>query len=227
MAEKPQIEDEDEDEDESTFSQAGPVLTDNALTSFRMFTQRLDGEEPEEETEDEDDWETDEDEEDESEARDVPDAEYMAVNLRARGITYEDLVKNILFVEHSSWGQYYQDYDRRSGEIFGQIRAISSRYKRERDVPAIAPLAPQVEVHQAEVPNPVTNPVAILEVEPRIMYPIGRYVGVVESVSIPAVTYQDSGRFQRFGRLVSSYSPIPEVAEPKTRALPRSEFIKS
>lgn len=215
MAEEPANEEEEEDEEESTFSQVGPVLTDNALTSFRMFQQQIEGAEPEEEPEDEDDWETDEDEDEETEAEmpAVPDAEYMAVNLRERGITYEDLVKHILIQEHSSWGQYYQHYDRRSSEIFGQFRAISSRYDRQRDVPAIAPPVPQ-----AEVPHPVV----ILEIDPRIRYPIGRYIRGIESVSIPAGTYQDSGiQDMRYGRLVSSYSAVPEVAEIKTLTIPR------
>ena len=192
MAEEPA--EEDGSDEESTFSQVGQVLTDNALTSFRMFQQQIEGGEPEEEPEeeDEDDWETGEDEDDETEAEMpyIPDAEYMAVNLRERGITYEDLVKHILIQEHSSWGQYYQNYDRRSSEIFGQFRAILSRYDRHRDVPAIAPPAPQT-----EVPHPVTNSVAMLENDPIIRYPIGL--------------------------LVSSYLAVPEVAEVKTLTIPR------
>ena len=61
-----------------------------------------------------------------------------------RGVTYEDLVKNILTAEHSSWDRYFQDYDRRSAEVYGQIRAIISRYEQEPDIPAIAlPVVPE------------------------------------------------------------------------------------
>ena len=148
MANEPPEEDDEDDEEDELFSQANQEIGNYSLTSFRMFMQRLDGEEPEEEREeeeeeDEDEWETDEDEdedEDEEEAVTVPNAAYMATKLIERGITYEDLVKNILFGEHSNLGDRYEEYDRRSGEVFGQFRAIITRYTHSRvDVPAVAP----------------------------------------------------------------------------------------
>ena len=138
MANEPPLEDDYEDDEDETFSQfEGEEVSDDALTSFRMFMQRLEGEEPEEE--DEDNWETeDEDEEDEEPAL-VPDAAYMTAKLMERGITYEKLVKSILFQEHNSWDRYYQDYARTSGEVYGQFRAVISRYTPDQDVPAVAP----------------------------------------------------------------------------------------
>ena len=97
-----------------------------------MFHQQINNEEveeePEEEPEEEDDedfWESVNNDDDEEE---IPDATYVTQKLIERGITMEDLVKNILFQEHSDWGEKYSDYERRSSEIFGQFRAIISRY---------------------------------------------------------------------------------------------------
>lgn len=142
MATEPPLEDEDDESDEGVLDLFIQEMSNNSLTSFRMFTQRLDGEEPEEEPEEEEDWETDDDEEEEEEETDdvAPDSAYMATKLLERGITYEDLVKNILFGEHSNLGDRYEEYDRRSGEVFGQFRAIITRYTHSRvDVPAVAP----------------------------------------------------------------------------------------
>jgi hypothetical protein len=162
MANEPQEEYNDEDE-ESTFFRIGEEMSDDALTSFRMFTQRLNGEEPEEEPE-QDDWETDDDEdEDEADESSVPSSAYMAAKLVERGITYEDLVKSILVSEHDNFSEIYQDYDRRSGEIYGQFRAIISRYEREEeedeDVPAVAPtLSPEPRpANPLIIANPLTT----------------------------------------------------------------------
>ena len=141
MANEPPLEDDyDDDEDETIALYEGEEVSDDALTTFRMFMQRLDGEEPEED--EEDNWETedeDEDEEEDEEPAIVPDAAYMAAKLMERGITYEKLVKSILFQEHNSWDRYYQDYARSSGEVYGQFRAVISRYRPTLDVPAVAP----------------------------------------------------------------------------------------
>lgn len=141
MANEPPIENDEEDE-ESSYLQLNQEIGNYSLTSFRMFMQRLNGEEPEEEPEDEyeyededeGDWETDEDEDEpEEEEHPIPDAAYMVAKLMERGITYEDLVKDILNVEHSNWGVIYQNYDRRAGEVYGQFRAIISRYNIRRE----------------------------------------------------------------------------------------------
>ena len=177
MANEPQEEDE-EDEEDDMFSQANQEIGNNALTSFRMFMQRLDGEEPEEE--DEDDWETDEDEdEDEEEEPSAPNAAYMAAKLTERGVTYEDLVKSILFGEHSHFNSSYEDYDRPSAEIFGQFRAVMSRYSRERDVPAIAPLV-------VPAPQPLENnsPNNIIQIAGRLIH-IEQDVAEPKTVGIP------------------------------------------
>lgn len=140
MAEEVEEENEDEDEDENDIENE-TVFEEDVLTSFRMFHQRINGEEVEEEPEE--DWESvasDEDQEDEDEEQDVmPDAAYTAQKLIERGITMEDLVKNILFQEHSNFEEHYTEYSRRSSEVYGQFRAIISQYTPQAPEQTVTP----------------------------------------------------------------------------------------
>ena len=105
--------DEDEEEEE--------MFDDNALTSFRMLYQQLDGEEVEEEVIQDDDFE---DVENANALEPVmPTPETIAARLAARGITLEDAVK-VLLLEHGEYTQFEEVYDRRAQEIYGQIRRI-------------------------------------------------------------------------------------------------------
>jgi len=152
MADEPE---EDDEEDDESIEEA-TVFEEDALTSFRMFHQQINGEEVEEEEAEE--WESvDEDEEEaEEEDDDMPDAAYMAEKLAARGITFEDLVKNILFQEHSNWGENFTDYERRSSEVFGQFRALITQY-----TPPVAASAEPTPAPQQSAPiiAPETLPV--------------------------------------------------------------------
>jgi hypothetical protein len=157
MAEEPEEEDDEEDEESI---EEDTVFESDALTSFRMFHQRINGEEVEEDEADEwatvdGDEEDEEEEEQEEEEDNMPDAAYMAQKLAARGITFEDLVKNILFQEHSNWGENYTDYERRSSEVFGQFRAVISQYTPSEPTPAPAAPAPVVTSEPAQVAIPV------------------------------------------------------------------------
>ena len=171
MANEPLLEEYDEDE-ESTYSQLNQEIGNYALTSFRMFMQRLDGEEPEEEPEDDDE---DDDEDDYEEPAPLPNSAYVSAKLMERGVTYEDLVKNILLADYrSTWERYFLDYERRSAEIYGQIRAIISRYSPDQDVPAVAPaLAPE--------PGPALEP-APETAEPKTTNAIRRRLEFMASV---------------------------------------------
>ena len=178
MAEEPEQEESDDgydDEEEVT------VFESDALTSFRMFHQRINGEEVEEEEAEE--WATvdgDEEEEDEEEeeAEQFPDAAYMAQKLTERGITLEDLVKDILYQEHSHFGTNYTDYERRSSEVYGQFRAIITQYRPNSQVtpspstaaPSILPNPSQIQMFGRLVPPPsqVSNPVAAQTQPPKI-----------------------------------------------------------
>ena len=155
MAEEPEEEDDEEDEESI---EEDTVFESDALTSFRMFHQRINGEEVEEDEADEwatvdGDEEDEEEEEQEEEEDNMPDAAYMAQKLAARGITFEDLVKNILFQEHSNWGENYTDYERRSSEVFGQFRAVISQYTPVAD--STPTPAPVVTSEPAQVAIPV------------------------------------------------------------------------
>lgn len=138
MAEEPE-EDEDDEDDDSI--EDDTVFEEDVLTSFRMFHQQINDEEVEEEPAEE--WESvasDEDQDEEG-ANTMPDAAYMVQKLTERGITIEDLVKNILFVEYSDWGDY-DDYKRRSSEVYGQFRAVITQYTpvAQTVVPIVTPI---------------------------------------------------------------------------------------
>jgi hypothetical protein len=143
MAEEPKDEDEDEDEDEDDdwmTDDESDADEDNALTSFRMFHQHLAGEEIEE-SESDSDSETEqqeeleegeilEDDQEEEEDR-MPDSAYMTQKLIERNITMEDLVKHILWDSQTNFfGEDYNEYRGRSNEVYGQFRAIISRFRR-------------------------------------------------------------------------------------------------
>ena len=87
MAEVPKDEYEYSESEYSDESDDEINEEDDILTSFRMFHQCIRGEEIEEE----------EDEETIVENVDLPNATYVVQKLMERGITYEDLVKKILF----------------------------------------------------------------------------------------------------------------------------------
>jgi len=140
--------DDDEDEEISVISS---VFGDDVLATFRMFHQQLNGEEVEED-EDEESSDEEEDEDDEGEHFIMPDSSFVTQKLLERDITMEDLVKNILYQEHSNWGQNYDEFERRSSEIFGQFRAVITGYTRHQRPQPNAPL-PNEEMRIAE-PKP-------------------------------------------------------------------------
>ena len=157
MAEKPrEHEDEDEDEDEGE-----SIFNEDALTSFRMFHQQLNGEQIEEEPDD--DWESF-DGSYEVEDEQYPDSAYVSQKLIEQGITFEDLVKNILYQEHNNYVEndyydYYDYYERRSLEIYGKFRAIISQYTPQtvtQTVTEAEPAVPHVELPLIAEPKSVT-----------------------------------------------------------------------
>lgn len=155
MAEEPEEEDEEDDEEEEEEEE---LYDDDALTSFRMFNQRLNGEEVEEEPEEEEEWESvasNEEEDQNEEMSSVPDAAYVAQKLVERGITMEDLVKNILFQEHSNWGEYYTENERRSSEVYGQFRAIITQFQPSTvtSIPTVTSTSPVTSTPAVQTPQ--------------------------------------------------------------------------
>jgi hypothetical protein len=108
------------------------------MASFRMFHQRISGEEIEEE-----------DDEDESDGVIVPDSRYVVQELIRKGITMDDLVKKMLYEEYSERGSQYTIYNSKPDEVYEKLDAIMSEYNSEND--------PFVYVYDPVV-APVVNP---------------------------------------------------------------------
>jgi hypothetical protein len=91
------------------------------------------------------------------------DSAHITQKLMERGITFEDLVKTILFHEHDNYLNRYSHHERRSSEIYGQFKAVMSRFKNEQTRrPNLNP-----------IPNPILNPILnpIIPVIPVILVP--------------------------------------------------------
>jgi hypothetical protein len=161
MAEIPDDSDSDSDDSDSDSDDSITISSfyndeeDEFLTSFRMFHQQLNGQEVEEEEEDSDsdstDWSDEDSDSDEEEggleegAPPVVDADsaHITQKLMERGITFEDLVKTILFHEHDNYLNRYSHHERRSSEIYGQFKAVMSRFRNEQTRrPILNPVIP-------------------------------------------------------------------------------------
>jgi len=183
MAEIPDDSDSDSDDESNSFYD--DEEEDEILTSFRMFHQQLNGQEVEEEVDsdvdsvdsaDSVDWsDVDSDEEEEELVEGQPviqgvpnpvvdaDSAHITQKLMERGITFEDLVKTILFHEHDNYADRYAHHERRSSEIYGQFKAVMSRFRNEQTrrpnlnqvIPNLNQVIPQV---IPLVPNPQVAP---------------------------------------------------------------------
>ena len=58
-----------------------------------------------------------------------PTAEFIAEKLMERGYTYVDLVKSLLWSEHSNNGEIYDDYERRSCSVYSRIRFSTRQFQ--------------------------------------------------------------------------------------------------
>ena len=120
MAEEPEEDEDDDNESYESWNQVWSQLQeDNALTSFRMFQQRLNNEEVEEEPAEEPVQEDDEDE--------MPTPEYLATKLAEKGITMTDMIKTLL-LEHEEYEQDFEVFERRNSEMYGEIRRLILHY---------------------------------------------------------------------------------------------------
>ena len=128
MAEKPESDDEDEELSEYEDYEEDEAFDDNALTSFRMFNQQLDGEEVEEEPIQE------EEEEDQPLVEEPivkPSPETIAARLVTQGYTMEDLIKCML-IDHEEYETEAETNERFADRMFGKFRQIISNYPREQ-----------------------------------------------------------------------------------------------
>lgn len=132
MAELPNYNnDSDDDDDDDSFisydsedEELSQIRENNALTYFRIFHQVLDGEEPEEEPEEEqlvtelpipDDG---------------PDYRVISQKLLENGITFEELVKNIMHVSYDyTHNQSHSKNVKEANVLFGNINKIVHRHR--------------------------------------------------------------------------------------------------
>ena len=125
------IEEEDEeyeDEDDEDFVDEEERFLDGSLTSFRMFHQRLSEEEIEEESEVQVFPEVEYS--DYRMADGIPNAEFVSRKLLERGISHEELVRSLLFMEHNNTlGGRAFVYENKSSQVYGQICAIIHQSK--------------------------------------------------------------------------------------------------
>ena len=59
-----------------------------------------------------------------------PNAQFVAEKLLKRGFTYDDLVKCLLWAEHSGSEDIYEDYLKRSVTVYCEIRASISNFQK-------------------------------------------------------------------------------------------------
>lgn len=191
--------DEDEEDEEEEYEEEDSIIydaheQDNALTSFRMFNQQLDGEEVEEEVEElEEEFVEDasyySNRHDAARRMVMPSSSYVAQKLLERGITYEDLIKNTLFQEHSSWDSYYTEHELRSQQVYGQFRAVIRYY--QTHLPQVSEAAQVSEATQELIVTPeqvpLLTPVRVFLPTPDLSPILPQNLGPVfgeESVSI-------------------------------------------
>jgi hypothetical protein len=159
---------DDDDDDEDDEDEEEPFL-DGPLETFRMFHQRLNGEDVEEGTEIREEPIYPEDY-DRTIGGGIPNAEYVSRKLLERGISHKDLVKNLLALEHDDllegWGIMYR---RNCSQVYGQIRAVIHQSKRNY----LRNINEEPIVQEPVVQEPVVQP----EVAEEKVYPVNIIIG--------------------------------------------------
>ena len=122
MAEAPK-EEEDPDDISYITNEEGEFENETSFTSMRMLFQRIEGEEVEEEREEEQEQEQEQAQEEEP----LPSVELITRKLISQGVTYEDLVKNIL-LEHDEFS-YDENFETSADKIFGIVRIYVSNFQ--------------------------------------------------------------------------------------------------
>ena len=137
------VEEDDDDEDDESYSLNWDGQDDYMLTSFRMFQQRLSGEEVEEEEEEEEDDDDDDVVMEQQRPVARPSSAYITQKLTDQGVSMEDLVK-IMMGDHAEYEDFQDspEISRLEGGIFGKFRIIISNFKigDEPPVPAMNPM---------------------------------------------------------------------------------------
>ena len=116
------------------FSDDGEYEEDDALRGFRLFFNQVDGNQAEQSDLDaEDEFITQEEEAIAEEAAEAataaaaaPSVDAVVKNLKDQGITYEQMVRLILYHDHKEYD--FLAADRFTDELFGKIRIMVSNY---------------------------------------------------------------------------------------------------
>ncbi len=58
-----------------------------------------------------------------------PNAQFISEKLLKRGFTYDDLVKCLLWAEHSGSDDIYEDYGKRSVTVYCEIKASINKFQ--------------------------------------------------------------------------------------------------
>jgi hypothetical protein len=131
LAEEPEDDDEDDEDDEDDVSQVSEqeidLYSDYSLRGMRWLFQQAQ-EEPLDEEEDV----NEEEEEAVEEQVPIPSAAYMTQKLQSQGITMEDLVKCMLYVNHEEY-EDYESFQVKENELFGKFRILISNYNPVED----------------------------------------------------------------------------------------------
>jgi len=59
-----------------------------------------------------------------------PNAQFISEKLLKRGFTYDDLVKCLLWAEHSGSEDIYEDYGKRSVTVYCEIKASITNFQK-------------------------------------------------------------------------------------------------
>jgi hypothetical protein len=133
LAEEPEEEEDDDDELSQISEEENELYDDHALRGMRWLFQQANSE-PLDEEEDEDE----EDQEAVEEQVPAPTAAYLTQKLAAQGITMEDLVKCMLYMNHEEYEEY-ESYEVKENEMFGKFRILISNFRPEEVVPSHPP----------------------------------------------------------------------------------------
>jgi len=101
------------------------LYDDTALTNMRILFQQVEGEEVEPEEQEEQ-----EQEEEEQEEEPIPPLDMIMRKLIGSGITYQDLVKQVL-LEHDEF-EYNADFETSADKIFSVVRILVSNFNQQQ-----------------------------------------------------------------------------------------------
>jgi len=169
MAENPQQSDaEDDNDDDESDDSSYPNLEDDTLRGLRLFTSRIEGEEP-----DQEDVVTEyqylnylHDERDDNQQRPIPSLDLVIKKLQDHGVTFRQLVASHL----TSYEEYenQDELERIESDLWGTMRTIISNYEPAQEASL---LQEPVVVAPEPVPSPEPEPAPVAPAPAPVAYP--------------------------------------------------------